>query len=348
MRRTKHVIATILFCTGLLVSGFQKNDAVVCAAKINTNTTSNFNENKLKTGALEMQEVILDASGKIVSYYIDEDGINQKVVYDEKKDKWTSNTVKDTAKNIKGKKKYYTIYPTAKGYVEAAPDSSEIIFRNEKGKKIKTHFFAKIKEWKKSYSVKQVLEAGKNRYVLICQIGKQNGYQAVCVDFKSNKIQWTKKVSSTDAEIIGDKLYSYTYCMDEIVNPIKKSDVVKTYRIKDGKHSDVIDATPIRNLVKQLKGQKTEDAYPITDQEIVFAGHNGKLYAAYMSGIYVYQSNKKSWKCLVNGVDNDKYSLSRDMTAIDLLVSSEKEFYVLASKGNYDGEATDFLKYKIG
>ena len=97
MRRIKHVIATILFCTGLLVSGFQKNDAAVCAAKINTNTASDFNENKLKTGALEMQEVILDASGKIVSYYIDEDGINQKAVYDEKKDKWTSNTVKDTA-----------------------------------------------------------------------------------------------------------------------------------------------------------------------------------------------------------------------------------------------------------
>lgn len=348
MRRTKHVIATILFCTGLLVSGFQKNDAAVYAAKINTNTASDFNENKLKTGALEMQDVILDASGKIVSYYIDEDGINQKAVYDEKKDKWTSNMVKDTAMNIKGKKKYYTIYPTAKGYVEAAPDSSEIIFRNAKGKKTKTCRLAKIKEWKKSYSVKNVLEAGKNRYVLICQIGKQNGYQAVCVDLKSNKIQWTKKVSSIDAEIIGDKLYSYTYRLDKIGNPSKKSDVVKTYRLKDGKQSDVIDATPIRNLVKQLKGQKTEDAYPITDQEIVFAGHNGKLYAAYMSGVYIYQSNKKSWKCLVNGVDNDKYSLSRDMTAIDLLVSSEKEFYVLASKGNYDGEATDFLKYKIG
>lgn len=345
MTRTKHVIVTILFCIGLLVSGFPKSNCTVCAAGINTNTVNNFNENKLKTGALEMQEVIFDSLQKIASYYVDEDGINQKAVYDEKRDKWTSNMVIDTAMKIKGKKKYYTIYPTITGYAEVAPDSSEIVFRNEKGKKVKTYLFAKLKKWKKSYSVKKVLEAGKNRYVFICQIGKKHGYQAVCINFKANKIQWTTKVSSMDAEIIGNRLYSYIYRLDKIGNPSKKSDVVKTYCLKNGKQSGVIDATPIRNLVKQLKGQNTEDAYPITDQEIVFAEHSGKLYAAYMSGIYVYQSSKKLWKCLVNGVDNDKYSLGQDMTVIDLLVLSEKKFYVLASKGNHDGEATDFFQY---
>ena len=191
MRRTKHVIATILFCTGLLVSGFQKNDAVVCAAKINTNTTSNFNENKLKTGALEMQEVILDASGKIVSYYIDEDGINQKVVYDEKKDKWTSNTVKDTAKNIKGKKKYYTIYPTAKGYVEAAPDSSEIIFRN---------FYISFEPYAKP--------AGRDKKLLMSALSTGSSLQVLIMDYNHILFSILHCFVSSDTFLFQQKLHT--------------------------------------------------------------------------------------------------------------------------------------------
>lgn len=347
MKSLKHIIVAILFCIGLLVSVFHKSEDVVCVTKINTNTVNKFDETKLATGALEIQEVILDSMGKIASYYVDEDGINQKAVFDKKNNKWTSDMVQDSFMKIKGKKKYYAIYPTTTGYVEIAPDSSEIVFRNEKGKRAKKHLFTKIRKWKKLYSVKKVLEAGKNRYVFICQIGKQNRYEAVCINFKANKIQWTTKVSSINAEIIGDKLYSYIYRLDKIGNPSKKSDVVKTYRLKDGKKSGVIDATPIRNFVKQLKGQDTEDAYPITDQEIVFAGYGRKLYAAYMSGIYAYQPEKKIWKCLINGTDNDTYSPGKDMTVIDLQILSKKEFYMLACEGNNDGEATDFFQYKL-
>lgn len=172
--------------------------------------------------------------------------------------------------------------------------------------------------------------------------------RAVCVNMVKRNVKWVREGVSPDSFLVmNSKLYSYSYHSDKVGNPSKKSDVVNVYRLKDGKPCSSLDATPIRNRVMQLKGEVTENAYPITDQAMTFASCKGKIYVAYLSGIYVYQEKAKNWKCVVDGVNNETFLPGKGMTIIDLLAYSDKAFYILAAKGNYDGEATDFLQYKL-
>lgn len=343
----KRLLLVLIFCAGVLPVGNQGQASVVNPT-VERNGTKEFKESKMKTGPLELRKISLDSDKNIVSYYVDEDGINQKAVYNEKKDMWESSYVKDSVMKKKGKKKYYSVYPIKQGYAEVAPDSSKIIIRNEKGKKRNTMTLSVVKGWKNSYRVQKVLNDGTDYYVMICQNGKKKTLEAVCVSLKTVKVRWVKKGITMDSEVIGGKLYSYSFDGKKVGNPSKKADIVKAYHLKNGKLIQTIDATPIRNLITQLKGENTENAYPITDQPMCIGGYSGKLYVAYMSGIYQYQAGSNKWNCLIDGVNNSQYSLGADMTLIDFLVCSKNKIYVLAAKGNDEGEATDFLRYLVG
>lgn len=348
MKRIKHSFILFILCAGIIAG--MNYDMVLKAASnntINRETAGEFEESQLKRGDLEIRSIHLNSAGKLISYYVDEDGINKKAVYNEKKDVWVSEYVKDSFMKIKGEKKYYSIYPTENGYIEVAPDSSKLIVRNQKGKKKKVQNVNEISGWKKNYNIRNVKNAGKDNYLFICQRGKKKTYYAVYVNLKSGKVKWEKDGISPDIEVIKNKLYSYFYDPDKVGNPSSASDIVRVYNLKNGVMSSVINATSIRNLVTQLKGAVTEDAFPITDQQIQFTGYNGKLYAAYMSGIFVCNTRTGRWDTLIDGVDNQKYMPGSDMTLVDLLVRSDKEFYILAAKGNDEGEATDFIKYQL-
>ncbi len=343
MTKQGKTVTALALCLGMLTSMGQG----IIAVKAETATT--FAETKLQRGALEISRIFKDSKKGITAYYMDPDGINQKSVYNEKENKWETNTVKDSYMRVNGTVKYYSVYPTKKGYVEVAPDSSQIVVRNKNGKKLSKQKLTKIKGWKKKFVVQDATQVDKNRYLFICKTGERAKPQAVCVNIKTKKVIWNRKNVSETYEVIGDEVYFYFLDMKNIGKKNKKSDSIYIYDVKDGGKckclDSTIDATSIRNRIPQLHGQQTEDAYPITDQEIVFAGYKGKLYAAYMSGIYQYQRKTRTWKCLIDGVNNHQFSLGSDMTVVDLVPTSEKEFYVLASKGNYDGEGTDFMKY---
>lgn len=346
MVKTKQLLPVIITCVGVLFVGSQGQAAAVNTT-VNHNGTKEFVETRMKTGPLELREISFDSDKNIVSYYVDEDGINQKAVYKEKKNMWESFYVNDSVMEKKGQKKYYSVYPMKQGYVEVAPDSSKIVIRNKKGKKQNTVTLSKIKGWKDDYRVQKVMNAETDYCVMICQNGKKGTPKAVCVSLKKAKVRWVKKGVTVDSEIIGGKLYSYYFNRNKVGNPSKKADIVKVYQLKNGKLRQTIDATPIRNLVTQLKGEKTENAYPITDQQMCLGGYSGKLYVAYMSGIYEYQASSKNWNCLIDGVNNPRYLLGEDMTLIDFLVCSKNKVYVLLAKGNDEGEATDFLRYQV-
>ena len=142
-----------------------------------------------------------------------------------------------------------------------------------------------------------------------------------------------------------DKVYSYEYDSNQVGNPSKKSDLVHAYNVRTGKCQATIDATAIRNRVLQLKGNQTEDAFPVTDQKIKLSVSGKNLYAAYMSGFYKYSKKRKKWQLLLNGTDNKSFSMKEEREFVDFFVRLERKIYVLACKGNYEGEATEFYRY---
>nr|MBP3598688.1 hypothetical protein [Eubacterium sp.] len=346
MRKDKKIITVAVLCLTTLVGSVQG----IASAQVQVPTsTGKCTEVKLKAGDYEMSNIFQEWHETFASYYKDEDGINQKAIYNIKENSWSTEMVEDTSMNVDGEKVYYTIYPTKNGYAEVAPDSSRVILRNDEGKKMRKQKFAKIKGWKKKYAVKDMSQISKNRYLFICQTGKKKAPQAVCVNIKTKKVVWKIKNVSDTYEIIGDEIYFYQFQMKNIGIAGKSSDMIYKYDLKYGTKckclDSTIDATDIRNRIPQLHGQQTEDAYPITDQEIVIAGYDGKLYAAYMSGIYVYEDRTRTWKCLVDGANDTNYSLRSGKTIVDFIPISEREFYTLSSHGNYDGEVTNFIKY---
>lgn len=342
----KKIICCMILSVCLLTGLLAVTTGTFSLAAVDGSAEGTFQEKKCNKGALEISNLVAKTNG-VVAYYKDEDGINQKAVYNSKKNSWVSKPAKDTEMKAKGKTTYYDIFAAKTGYIEVAPNSSKVVLRSEKGKKQKEWNMKNIRGWNGKNKVVDVLDAGNNRFLFVCKNSEKSKSSMVCVDLKKSKVKWTIKKFDQDALcLVKNQLYSYSYRSNKVGNPSKQSDDVNVYRLKDGKKSSSIDATPLRNLVKQLKGQQTNDAYPITDQKIAFSSCKGNLYAAYMSGIYVYQQKSKSWKCVVDGTKKEQYSPAKDMTIVDLLVVSKKEMYVLASKGNYDGETTDFIQYK--
>ncbi len=345
MIKIRKKITAIALCLGMLVG------VTGGSAPVKAETTTSFKETKLRRGARGLSHIIQDADANIVSYYKDADGINQKSAYNSKGDKWTTAMVKDSSMKIKGKKKYYTIYPAKRGYIEVAPDSSKIVVRDDEGEKLLKKKLSKIKGWKKKYVVKNVTEVARNRYLFICQKGEEEIFRAIYVNINTKRVIWERKNVSNSYAIINGEVYFYFKKLDSIGKVGRKTDIIRVYRLKDGgqcKCGDaIIDASSIRSRTRQLHGKKTSDTFPITDQGIVIAGYKNKLYAAYMSGIYEYQPRTKSWKCLIDGVKNSKFSLGKDMIIKDLMFVSKKEFYVLATKGSYEAETTVFIKYQL-
>ncbi len=343
MKMCKKAIALTL-CLGVLGGSGQE----ITMAQTE-NAPKACTEVKLQSGDMKIRDIFQEWHETITSYYKDEDGINQKAVYDIRQNRWTTEMVEDSSMKVDGKKTYYSIYPAKDGYIEVAPDSSRMVLRNEEGEKVRKQKLAKIKGWKKKYVVKDVSQISKNRYLFICKTGKKKAPQAVCVNIKNKKVVWNRKEVSETYEIIDGEVYFYHFQLKNIGIKGKASDIIYKYDLKDGGKckclDSTIDATSIRNRIPQLHGQTTEDAYPITDQELVIAGYEGKLYAAYMSGIYEYERKTRTWKCLVDGTTDAKYSMRSGMTIVDMMPVSEREFYILASKGNYDDGTTDFVKY---
>lgn len=348
MRALKRYVILVIVCIvlGSSINGVMElgKPDIICAA---SKYTDGCKEYKLKEGDLNIREIFVNKMHQIMSYYVDEDGINKKAVYNDKKNRWSSDYVEDSYMDVKGEKKYYSIYPTDNGYIEAAPDFSKIVIRNPKGKKILIQKMNKVAGWKTDYRICNVKMADKNNLLFICQRKENGSFYMIYVDMKSKRVKWRKKGVSDEVYVIKNKLYSYSFKWKNIGNPSKRSDVLNVYRLKDGKKSSSIDATCIRNRIVQKKNEITEDAYPITDQRIRFSQYKGKMYAAYMSGIFVYDLRSKQWHVLVDGVNDRNYTLRENMTLIDLLVCSDKKFYLLATKGNDEGEATDFIKYEV-
>lgn len=337
MKRILKLIAVIFICIGVASQN--------CVAAVNMNRAKEYKTSRFKPASLDMCRLSKDSSGKLISYYRDEDGINKKALLNSDGKSWEESNIKDSYSGSDGNKKWYTIYPDISGYVEISPNSKRMVIRNKKGKKTGKYNLAGFAGYPPKISVTDVKRVSENKYLLIGEKSKKE-FLNVCVNVKKKKVLWTNKEDYRQVQVAADKFYSYHYDWDKIGNPSHKSDMIKVYRVRDGKLSRKIDATPIRNLVMQMKGTQTEYAYPLTDQQIRISVNGKKLYAAYMSGIFVYDMKSRKWNAVINGTKDERYLPAKDMEIVYFFMKSSRECYFLVSTGDYDGEVSEVLRYR--
>ncbi len=336
IKKTRNIVALGLICAGILGQD--------CMAAVNLNHTKSYKIIRFKPASPYMSQLSKDSGGNLISFYKDE-GINKKAVLDLGGNSWNESNVKDSYSGSAVNKKWYTIYPDTSGYMEISPNSQIMVIRNKNGKKSARYKFGTFAGYPKKISVTNVKRITGSKYLLIGEKSKKNALN-VCVDVKKRKVLWKNKEDYRQVQVAGQKIYSYSYDSNKIGNPSNKSDIVKIYRVKDGTLSKKIDATPIRNQITQLRGTQTEHAYPLTDQQIQISTNGKRLYAAYMSGVFVYNVKSQKWDALINGANDEHYMPARDMEIVDFFMKSSRECYLLVSEGDYDGEISEVLCYR--